>query len=862
MAESDVEERVFRATVRIGGGDTWGTGWFIAPDRLITCAHVVEAVAGGREFLVHQEDRTFVVRRDQVYLFPDEDLAIIDSGFGSPHYLRADADLRLDDDLYAFGFTAEFPDGDSITLDYEGPTRGRVPLLKLKGGQVLPGMSGAAVYNLRTDAVCGVLMTTRDRRSPTGGRAVPLGSLERALHAVTLRLSPDATHTRDTGEVGSLLNARLSIIRDEIMARHVPGSERLRVRDLLGPSALLMPFRAESTATALDDSRDLASDAGWRGALPGGLLRLRLLVLAPPGSGKSTLALVAFTGLAARLEAGGADAVPLLLDLRDFRTDATTTGFGGRAWVADRLDELLGLPGQVSWQGVRELTGVPRFRPVILLDSVDEFLAPMSPAEVRSFVGTFLFQHADLVCCRTQFYERVLSREQFRDHEIVHLLPLDQNEVRRYTVDYYRLCHGPSTDRLAADFLARLDASTSLAALCSVPLRLNMALDLLAPGRDRLASVDGVLGLYHGYVGGLLRREAARGGSVLSAADKLAMLEKVAYAFYDEGSIGESDSPLFTNVEYERFIADISAVSPANGTVGEIVEDLRSHSLLHVDGAAFSHIEPGTLRFIHKSFQEYLVAAFLYHELLVGPDGTADAFRRYQSPEVSEFLKEYLVQAEPRAKERIASIGITTYRLCADDPRLDPVDRARARLAREQLGYYLAALSLPQVRSFFLSELHTEPDAWLRRGIVIGLAIGGDTALLDQYVDLLAAERDAGGDPVENSVNNGFNLTFFGDQPLDVLHPDRDQGGPRCRKTITTLVYQLQTETDRGSWRLDLYSLLDLWLHREESRADCVETLRGEIPALRRIAATLRGRPDCSWWRELPLLEELIATLS
>lgn len=47
-----------------------------------------------------------------------------------------------------------------------------VAYLDLAGDRVKPGMSGAAVLNLRTEAVCGVLVATKNLRQPDGGLAV------------------------------------------------------------------------------------------------------------------------------------------------------------------------------------------------------------------------------------------------------------------------------------------------------------------------------------------------------------------------------------------------------------------------------------------------------------------------------------------------------------------------------------------------------------------------------------------------------------------------------------------------------------------------------------------------------------------
>jgi hypothetical protein len=86
-------------------------------------------------------------------------------------YLHQEVDLN--DHLYSYGYTDQYPDGDSATFTYEGPTDEQQTLLKLKAGQARPGLSGAPLLNLRTGGVCGIVKSTRDRDSDLGGRAVP-----------------------------------------------------------------------------------------------------------------------------------------------------------------------------------------------------------------------------------------------------------------------------------------------------------------------------------------------------------------------------------------------------------------------------------------------------------------------------------------------------------------------------------------------------------------------------------------------------------------------------------------------------------------------------------------------------------------
>ena len=154
-----------------------GTGFFVAPGRILTCAHVIETAQTQPVPIEIGCGGQIYPGRIVVFLAkPYPDLALLQCDALQDHpcvYLHAD--IALHDSLYSYGYTDEYPKGDSATFEYEGPTdtdSGR--LLKLKEGQVRPGLSGAPLLNLRTGGVCGIVKSTRDRNIDLGGRAVPI----------------------------------------------------------------------------------------------------------------------------------------------------------------------------------------------------------------------------------------------------------------------------------------------------------------------------------------------------------------------------------------------------------------------------------------------------------------------------------------------------------------------------------------------------------------------------------------------------------------------------------------------------------------------------------------------------------------
>jgi hypothetical protein len=174
-------------TVRIAvpnGG--FGTGFFIAPGWIATCAHVVEG--GSRTVDVFWKD----IRNNEVkekaltaevkLVFGESsDIAFLKLTTDDKHpcvYLDSN-NPQIDDSLYIFGYPEDFSDGDSISVKYEGESISKDygVLLKLKDGQIERGFSGSPLLNRRTGGVIGLVTTSRDLGSDMGGHAVPISMI-------------------------------------------------------------------------------------------------------------------------------------------------------------------------------------------------------------------------------------------------------------------------------------------------------------------------------------------------------------------------------------------------------------------------------------------------------------------------------------------------------------------------------------------------------------------------------------------------------------------------------------------------------------------------------------------------------------
>lgn len=178
-----VEELLPAVTVRIAvRGDQRGTGFLVAPDVVVTCAHVLRPLdlASSEAALSIEVTRLdgAVTRVHSVTAFSSEDdLAVLRVGPSEREDCALlEPGMRPSDGLVAFGYTTRHPEGIPVHLVAEGLTGDR-KLVSLKSGQIQPGMAGAPVLNLRTGGVCGIVRRTRDARQELGGYAIPVSTL-------------------------------------------------------------------------------------------------------------------------------------------------------------------------------------------------------------------------------------------------------------------------------------------------------------------------------------------------------------------------------------------------------------------------------------------------------------------------------------------------------------------------------------------------------------------------------------------------------------------------------------------------------------------------------------------------------------
>lgn len=206
-----LEDLLRQCTVKITVPGGWGTGFFVAPELILTCAHVVRKAADSQvtvSYPAWQQPLSAIVK-----VKADDgktlDLALVELSeplTDHPCVLLDEEPVAIGQALYSYGYLESYANAAPVHPVNEGETGDTPPLLKLQGAQVEKGISGAALLNLKTGKVCGIVKETRAAGFDLGGGAIPtrvileqfpeLRELQQQAHQQDLRwakLLPETT---------------------------------------------------------------------------------------------------------------------------------------------------------------------------------------------------------------------------------------------------------------------------------------------------------------------------------------------------------------------------------------------------------------------------------------------------------------------------------------------------------------------------------------------------------------------------------------------------------------------------------------------------------------------------------------------
>ena len=150
-----------------------GTGFFVAPGLILTCAHVVEtAHKNNPPVEISWNGQTVTAQIQDFRDVSYSDLALLQVNLPDHPCVLLHGGAEPFSRLYSYGYPDIEPFGASTTFACEGWAGDQQELLKFKEGQVRPGMSGSPLLNEQSGSVCGIVQFTRDRSTDLGGKAL------------------------------------------------------------------------------------------------------------------------------------------------------------------------------------------------------------------------------------------------------------------------------------------------------------------------------------------------------------------------------------------------------------------------------------------------------------------------------------------------------------------------------------------------------------------------------------------------------------------------------------------------------------------------------------------------------------------
>jgi len=175
-----LEDLMQQCTVKLTlpGQTGWGTGFFVAPGLILTCAHVVRKAADLKvtvSYPARQQPLSAIVKAkadDGKTL----DLALVELSeplSEHPCVFLDEEPVAIGQALYSYGYLKSYTNAAPVRPVNEGLTGDTPPLLKLQGAQIEHGISGAALLNLKSGKVCGIVKETRATSFDLGGGAIP-----------------------------------------------------------------------------------------------------------------------------------------------------------------------------------------------------------------------------------------------------------------------------------------------------------------------------------------------------------------------------------------------------------------------------------------------------------------------------------------------------------------------------------------------------------------------------------------------------------------------------------------------------------------------------------------------------------------
>jgi hypothetical protein len=621
-------EALLATTVALTCGDRVGSGFFVAPGLVLTCAHVV--TGGGRlpatvTASCGGDELTLTVVPEDVRLGEDLALLRLDDA-EAPAVAPLCAVVEPGDDLWAYGYPGTtYRAGDSAAFEAVGPSvrAEDTRLLRVRQrAKVGPGFSGAPVMTWRTGAVCGVLRLA-DRTDAAselaGARLIPASVILAAYPQLRDQPPPgtmrwlellDDSQLRAAGWRYPAQALREYLTAVVAAARQHPYAVRLPSMPSL--TAVYLRQQAASVKVAAEAAAD---DAMAPDHLAAGRLEVtqvlewsdHALILGGPGAGKSSaLRILAHEIGTCWLRGEPAKVVPVYIHASRLATGSLSEGLaaGTSEQLASWLDRTLS-PDLFTRAPVADTPWL------IMIDGIDEVLDPQARSRIYDLVAHHLSDPR---------YRFLLASRPLSDSEIgtalgkspvYELQPFSEDQLPKFATNWFSALQTPDPDGLALRFTAQVRRGR-LRDLVRTPLLATMLCVLFASRPEEDLPIARAT-LYRDFLALLLDKGPEELGSFQQVRNRAAR--------YGETAAQAAESLLAGLREMLKQLADLrmnGATEPVVDLVVELTDHLRPPHLplekwISILRDVLRHtgvlVEQGQdFEFVHRTLLEYLAA--------------------------------------------------------------------------------------------------------------------------------------------------------------------------------------------------------------------------------------------------------------
>ena len=434
-----LEELLQDCTVKITvpGQSGWGTGFFVAPRLLLTCAHVVRKAADLQVtvFYPPRKQPLSAIVKAKVDNGKTLDLALVELSeplSGHPCVLLDKEPVAIGQALYGYGYLESYTNAAPMRPVNEGLTGDTPPLLKLQSAQIEKGISGAALLNLRTGKVCGMVKETRATGFDLGGGAIPtsvileqfpeLRELQQAFHKGDLRWSEllPTTHSSET-----LSDQKVQGYLRSLSSHYERWWNIYRLTEAI--SARQSTFTFEQIAQTEEQSKEDPTKKETLPQLLQGIIDYAesesVLLVGSPGVGKSTTLLRLLAVLAKQELQNPIPRIPVLVRLKDYQSSLSSPedSSGMLTLIQEALEPELSL----EIADIKALLFQEK-RLFLLLDGLNEIPSDVVRSKLTKFRDQCKRAKVPLICTTRNL------GDDFGIQRRVNLQPLSPKEIHRF----------------------------------------------------------------------------------------------------------------------------------------------------------------------------------------------------------------------------------------------------------------------------------------------------------------------------------------------------------------------------------------------------------------------------------------------